>query len=166
MWPKPPEDLVTFTEEILNRKLHVLCSVSRKIFTQKVVDPNVQPYDVSNISFSVQLRLKIYCNIRSRGKKLRMVYLPWARFATLTFCQTWRIQRVIQMTKNINSSISQKPQDCYHWTKIKPLFRQAIFYHSNSLLTWSVCHSVNLVVFHRLFFEMWCVARFGTICAI
>ena len=30
MWPNPPEtaDLVTSTEEILNGKLHVLCSVS------------------------------------------------------------------------------------------------------------------------------------------
>ena len=29
MWPNPhfPADLVTFTEEILNRKLHFLCSV-------------------------------------------------------------------------------------------------------------------------------------------
>ena len=29
MWPNPqfPEDLVTFTKEILNRKLHFLCSV-------------------------------------------------------------------------------------------------------------------------------------------
>ena len=28
MWPKPqsPADLVTFTEEILNEKLHFLCS--------------------------------------------------------------------------------------------------------------------------------------------
>ena len=30
MWPNPqfPADLVTFTEEILNRKLRFLCSVS------------------------------------------------------------------------------------------------------------------------------------------
>ena len=31
MWPNPqvPADLVTFTEEILNEKLHFLCSVVR-----------------------------------------------------------------------------------------------------------------------------------------
>ena len=32
MWPKPqePADLVTLTEEILNGKLHLLCSASDK----------------------------------------------------------------------------------------------------------------------------------------
>ena len=32
MWPNPqfPADLVTFTEEILNRKLHFLCSVNSR----------------------------------------------------------------------------------------------------------------------------------------
>ena len=30
MWPNPQEmDLVTFTEEILNKKLHFLCSVGK-----------------------------------------------------------------------------------------------------------------------------------------
>ena len=29
MWPNP--DLVTFTEEILNGKLHILCSVNHQI---------------------------------------------------------------------------------------------------------------------------------------
>ena len=34
MWPDPQEtaDLVTFTEKILNRKLHFLCSVSSTVF--------------------------------------------------------------------------------------------------------------------------------------
>ena len=34
MWPNPKEtaDLVTFTEEIFNRKLHFLCSVLLKKF--------------------------------------------------------------------------------------------------------------------------------------
>ena len=36
MWPNPqlPADLVTFTKEILNGKLHFLCSVSRKTLTK------------------------------------------------------------------------------------------------------------------------------------
>ena len=35
MWPNPqfPADLVTFTEEILNEKLHFLCSVRGDRFT-------------------------------------------------------------------------------------------------------------------------------------
>ena len=33
-----PADLVTFTEEILNRKLHFLCSVITQVFSQKVCD--------------------------------------------------------------------------------------------------------------------------------
>ena len=34
MWPNPqfPADLVTFTEEIMNGKLHLLCSVSLSAF--------------------------------------------------------------------------------------------------------------------------------------
>ena len=34
MWPNPqfPADLVTFTEEIINGKLHLLCSVSLSAF--------------------------------------------------------------------------------------------------------------------------------------
>ena len=35
MWPNPLEtaDVVTFTEEILNGKLHILCSEGRKTLT-------------------------------------------------------------------------------------------------------------------------------------
>ena len=36
MWPNPefPADLVTFTEEILNGKVHFLCNAERRIETQ------------------------------------------------------------------------------------------------------------------------------------
>ena len=52
MWPNPqfPEDLVTFTEEILNWKIHFLCSETngvRWFDTVHVVNPftaNVAPY--------------------------------------------------------------------------------------------------------------------------
>ena len=35
MWPNPqfPADLVTFTEEIVNRKLHFLCNGTRTYFS-------------------------------------------------------------------------------------------------------------------------------------
>ena len=38
MWPNPlfPADLVTVTEEILNRKLHFLCSVT--LFSDSIMD--------------------------------------------------------------------------------------------------------------------------------
>ena len=40
MWPNPQEtkDLVTFTEEILNRKFHFLCSDSTSILAGNFVD--------------------------------------------------------------------------------------------------------------------------------
>ena len=36
MWPNP--DLVTFTEEILNGKLHFLCSVLTDLYKNSLVD--------------------------------------------------------------------------------------------------------------------------------
>ena len=47
MWPNPPEtaDLVTFTEETLNEKLHFLCSVLCKhplIQTDKDVKQSIK----------------------------------------------------------------------------------------------------------------------------
>ena len=32
MWPNPQSDLVSFTEEIVNGKLHFLCSIRHKDF--------------------------------------------------------------------------------------------------------------------------------------
>ena len=42
MWPNPsfPADLVAFTEEILNGKLHFLCNVKQK-FNKDVAKPKV-----------------------------------------------------------------------------------------------------------------------------
>ena len=39
MWPNPQEtvDLVTFTEEIFNGKLHFLCSVKKSFLTLKLI---------------------------------------------------------------------------------------------------------------------------------
>ena len=50
MWPNPqfPADLVTFTEEILNGKIHFLCSALTKksfvknIMRSKVIQKNLQ----------------------------------------------------------------------------------------------------------------------------
>ena len=44
MWPNPPEtaDLVTFTEEILNGKLHFLCNVSNQVIHIEDIEDNIQ----------------------------------------------------------------------------------------------------------------------------
>ena len=44
MWPKPqsPADLVTFTEEILNGKLHFLCSM--RSIVHEVYERNILSY--------------------------------------------------------------------------------------------------------------------------
>ena len=44
MWPNPLEtaDLVTFTEEILNGKLHFLCNVSNQVIHNEDIEDNIQ----------------------------------------------------------------------------------------------------------------------------
>ena len=49
MWPNPqfPADLVTFTEEILNVKLHFLCSVGRCTILENLdQDTQATIYDI------------------------------------------------------------------------------------------------------------------------
>ena len=51
MWPNPqfPEDLVTFTEEILNDKLYFLCNVYQKQHIHKWISQ-----DMSNNIFTAK----------------------------------------------------------------------------------------------------------------
>ena len=56
MWPNPQfsADLVTFTEQILNRKLHFLCSVIADFIYSKLLQwrhknkPKTKPYKVNS----------------------------------------------------------------------------------------------------------------------
>ena len=61
MWPNRQEtaDLVTFTEEILNGKLHFLCSVRSNIFSLNEAKPELVISDllVSNILVGLTLGL-------------------------------------------------------------------------------------------------------------
>ena len=45
MWPNPqfPVDLTTFTEEILNGKLHFLCSAAHCNLCRKEINPDASP---------------------------------------------------------------------------------------------------------------------------
>ena len=59
MWPKETADLVTFTEEILNGKLHFLCSVAYRL----------QKYTLSNVwnrieSVKDKNRINGFCEIK------------------------------------------------------------------------------------------------------
>ena len=58
MWPNPqiPADMVTFTEEILNRKFHFLCSGRDTILANAVGDV-VSRYDLDRV---VVARAKCY----------------------------------------------------------------------------------------------------------
>ena len=56
MWPNPqvPADLVTFTEEIINGKLHFLCSVGGGILDKKYF------FETLELSFASKLYLDSY----------------------------------------------------------------------------------------------------------
>ena len=60
MWPNPqfPTDLVTFTEEILNGKLHFLCSLG--------YFPRIQPVQTSSwtLTYPAKVKVKSKCSMK------------------------------------------------------------------------------------------------------
>ena len=58
MWPNPQEtaDLVTFTEEILNGKLHFLCSVMETLMTLAGFQKSYQSLLLLCISLQVSIQ--------------------------------------------------------------------------------------------------------------
>ena len=69
MWPNPQEtgDLVTFTEEILNGKLHFLCSVTAKDLSTRRKYILVEFMDLVVLKFSNVLSCLKY----SSGKRFQ-----------------------------------------------------------------------------------------------
>ena len=75
MWPNPqfPAHLVTFTEEILNGKLHFLCSESNKIFELTPSAPNPCHYHLYPSSYYVTTITKLFRNLTSRQSSVMSV---------------------------------------------------------------------------------------------
>ena len=79
MWPNPQEtaDLVTFTEEILNGKLHFLCSVNKNKFM------NILPISLTNsqrslitLIFFNSITLKTQFTSKSTGSDIARKNFP------------------------------------------------------------------------------------------
>ena len=74
MWPNPQDtaDLVTFTDEILNGKLHFLCSV-----LDKYIDVNWEKISVATILHFLQLILICVWNIHKTYVFIMKFQVPY-----------------------------------------------------------------------------------------